>query len=189
MFATSITKSVIPAFLVGLLALPAQGAAQPARQRGNEDRRAALEEKVELMLIWQLTDVLGLDEESGRQVLPIIKKYNRQRRKLVRSQQKLRRRLRQAITDEDEEKIEALLAEFRRGKERLNQLVEEEISALEEVLTTTQLAKYILFRERFERQLREIIFQARHQRRGPRMGDDHPRPPKRDINFHYLPAG
>lgn len=136
-----------------------------------KDKRAKVEKRLETMLMWRLGEELDLDEETGSKFFPVVKKYEKERREIHRRQRKTTKSLRKALKGEEDEKLPALLAELRQNVKKTDSLKDKEYEELKGVLSTKQLAKYILFRREFNREIRKIV-EARHHR-DRKKGPDH----------------
>ncbi len=140
----------------------------------NAEKREEVAKRVETLLMWRLTEVLNLNEQQGIKVFPIIKKYEKEIRQTIAERHRVKEDLRKAIKAKANEKVDIkrLWDEFNGLNDKIYKLHNSELIELKEVLSITQVASYALFREEFEREVRELIFDARHRR-------DH-RPPKED---------
>ncbi len=136
-----------------------------------KDKRAKVEKRLEMMLMWRLGEALDLDEETGAKLFPVIKKYEKERREMHRSQRKTTKNLRKALKGEEDEKLSSLLAELRQNVKETDKLKDKEYEELKGILSTKQLAKYILFRGEFNREIKNIL-ESRH-RRDRKKGPDH----------------
>ena len=151
-------------------------ASETGRSAGDKQgKRAKVEERLELMLMWKLSEEMDLDEKTGAKFFPIVKKHERERKEILHRLKKTKKGLRQALKEEQDEKLAGLLADLKENTKKLTSLKDQEHDALKGVLSTRQLTQYILFRERFGRKIRDIVADTR-QRRKRNKGPDH-RPP------------
>ncbi len=184
-------KLVLTSFMVCVFALafcnPAYSHQEKAQYRaeGNHDvekpsrgkwKKADVEKRLETMLVWRLGEELELSEETGSKFFPVVKKYEKKTREIFKQQRDTRKALRRALREEQDEKLSGLLAELRQTTKAMVELKNQEFDELKRAISTRQLAKYVLFRENFRREIHDIITESRHQDKGPahrpRFDDD-----------------
>jgi hypothetical protein len=146
------------------------------------DKRAKVEKRLQMVLMWRLSEELDLDEDTGARFFPAIKKYERKQREISHRQKELRKELRKALKRNDDEKLGDLLEDLSHIAAERAELREQEYKELKGILSNTQLAKYVLFRRDFERELRHIISESRRRRQRSR-GPDH-RPPVDEERYN-----
>jgi hypothetical protein len=139
------------------------------------EKRKAAREKLEMLLMWKLSEKLDLSEETGAAFFPIMQKYNQAQKKIIAQQKDIRKELGMALKKGNDEKLEGLLSELRNTVKEAVSLRDSEYEELKAVLSMRQLTKYLLFRERFNREIHDIVFESRqkkHQGNGHRHGPD-----------------
>jgi len=158
-------------------ALLSQGA-QPDRERIQEriDRtlppheaqveRERIKERIEMIRIWKMTETLDLTKKQGDQLFSPLGEFEKRRKELFEERDRVMRELANTARGEnpDEEVLKELLKQLERFPVGLDKLREEEMLVVKGVLTTVQQARYIVFKETFDRELRNII---RDSRGGP----------------------
>jgi len=131
----------------------------------NPERR----ERLETLRIWKMTEFLDLSSEKSAAFFPKLKDFE----KYIRSKQEKQRELMQEITEKinesdyspnksDVKKLTHQLAEIE--KDIIDQK-EEFINDLSTVLTPEQQLKYIIFENRFRRNLMKTLNQQARQKR------------------------
>ncbi len=131
----------------------------------NPERR----ERLETLRIWKMTEFLDLSSEQSAAFFPKLKDFE----KYIRSKQKKQGELMQEITEKinksdyspnksDVKKLTHQLAEIE--KDIITQK-EEFINNLSTVLTPEQQLKYIIFENRFRRNLMKTLNQQARQKR------------------------
>ena len=149
-----------------------------------EERRERFRKRIELMRVLRLTQELNLDEKTAIQIFARLRPIDEKRWGLIQERQKLQRELREASESgkADEAGLQGLMKSIRANREALGALEQKETQALDGLLTPQQKAKYLLFRERFNQELRERMGQAR-ERQGSRQGPGPgmPRRPNRQL--------
>jgi len=162
--------------LVGMM-VP-QTAAQPDRDFNQESaitspaKRERIRQRIETLRMWELTRALDLDEATAAKLFPLLNRYAKKRQELEKGIQADLSGLREALKNRDQERIRELLDQLEDRHRALQQLNDEERAELKKVLTLEQQAQYILFQQRFNREIRRLINEARRRRlkkvgRGP----------------------
>jgi arsenate reductase-like glutaredoxin family protein len=129
-----------------------------------QEKRAKVEERLEMMMMWQLSDKLDLSEKTGAKFFPLVKRFQREQRKIIARQRDIKKLLRKALKKGRDEKLKGLLEDLKDNTRELVKLREREYEELKTVLSIRQLAEYILFRDRFNREVRDIVAETRHRR-------------------------
>ncbi len=122
-------------------------------------------EKIETIKMWKLMDALNLDTQTALKVFPIIKKMDEKRVLLQQKKRELLRQIRLAISgNQAKETIDELANKLFSLKEKISNVSREEYQKLRSVLNEKQLGKFLLFQQRFRR---ELIHRWLGERRGP----------------------
>jgi hypothetical protein len=123
---------------------------------------------IEAIKIWKISEFLELDEDQMIAFFPKLKKIEKHRRESYKQRremlEKMKKQLDKRQSDEAIKKtIDEVMTFDKQTKEREQELREEIMS----VLTVTQQAKLLIFEERFEREIRNIIKEMKKERMGP----------------------
>lgn len=140
-----------------------------------EERRAQIFRRIETFRMIRMTEALNLDEETAARVFTRLRPIDQKRWGLIQERNQLRREIKKG-TDAgkvESRQLEGWRKRLRENQQALEKLGEEELNALEGLLTPEQQAKYLLFRERFQEELKERIREARG-RRGDSSRRDRP---------------
>ncbi len=143
--------------LVLALTLPAG----PGFSRPPEERLEKTWKRIETLRMWRLTQRLDLDEETASRLFPVINRYDKQRLALRRDMRRDMRELRKSVETAGEDKLRGIIEKLRERRMKLQEINEEEMEKLAGILSTRELAKFIIFRQDFDRELRKIIAKAR----------------------------
>ena len=160
---------IIGAFLFLLTATSSSGWAKP-----NRDRHRMME-KIETIKMWKLMDALKLDTETALKVFPIIKEMDREKALLMQKKRGLIRQLQKKLNEKEVPKgeVSALASQIFDLTEKLCATSRETYNKLKSVLTEKQLGQYLLFQQRFRRELLHRWFRedrgAAKRGRKPRM--------------------
>jgi Spy/CpxP family protein refolding chaperone len=141
--------------------------------RGNaamEEKREAIRKKIEAVRIWRLTEELKLDTSTSARLASILSSMDQQRRDIMREQMAAMRELRTALRSPkpDESKLKAALEKLEKSHRAMQELREKEFRALKDVLTIEQQARFLVFQQQFQRDMRGVIAEARGN--GPGSG-------------------
>lgn len=127
-----------------------------------------IQKQIEMVRMWRLTKELDLDEEGAARVFPILSRYDKKRMDLEVERFRIMRELRETINDDrdrdNERRVEKLMDRLESNKSAMDRLQDAEREELKKVLTRRQMAKYIIFQQRFEHEMKEIIREHRRER-------------------------
>ncbi len=157
------------ALFIALLSISAFAQVKRKQEMKEEDPHKL----IEAIKIWKISEFLDLDEDQMIAFFPKLKKIEKHRRESFKERRslldKLKKQLDKSQSDEKIKKtIDEVITFDREAKEREQELREEIMS----VLTVTQQAKLLIFEERFEREIRNIIKEMRKERMGPEHRKD-----------------
>lgn len=144
--------------------------AGPLARRGegpmDQERREELRERIELIWMWKLTEELDLTQEEGAKVFPILRQYEEKKRTLRDENRELVWELDRLIkANASEGKLKKAIGALAENEKKFHQVQEEGFQELEKILSVEQQAKYIVFQEKFRREIRGLIGKAKG--RGP----------------------
>jgi Spy/CpxP family protein refolding chaperone len=151
----------------------------------SEERREEVRKKIEAVRIWRLTEELKLDTTSSAKLSSLLSSLDQRRRDAVREQMEAMRDLRFLLktAKPDEAKIKPLLENLEKSHHEIQAVREQEMKVIKNILTIEQQARFLLFQQDFQREMREMISGARGKgpggpgRRGGPMNDY----PERDM--------
>jgi Spy/CpxP family protein refolding chaperone len=137
------------------------------------EKREEIRKRIELIRMWKLTEELDLTEETGSKLFPILRKYDEKWIKLQRERQKTMKQLRKALSDEaaSDEEIEEGIDKVERNALGTSDLIRQQREELKGVLSPRQQATFILFQRGFQREIREIMAEARQRKVKARQDD------------------
>jgi Spy/CpxP family protein refolding chaperone len=134
--------------------------------RGNapsEEKREAIRRKIEAVRIWKLTEALNLDTATSAKLASFLGSMDQQRMGILRDQMMTMRELRRSLQNPkpDEKSLKVSLDRLGKNRLAMHELREKELSGLKDILTIEQQARYVIFQQEFQREMREIIAGAR----------------------------
>lgn len=144
--------------------LNAQG---PMGRPFGEERRKEIREEIETLKMWKMLEVLDLSSEQSDEFLPAWREVQNAHRIFRERREELFRELEFAIGEEPklkERKIKELFEQLEKVKSKLDEAQQRFRAKAKEVLSLEQQAKLLLFEERFERRMMEMIRKYRGKR-------------------------
>jgi len=164
--------TVILALMVALVLSVGQVLARPPA-RGDygpmdEERRAELRERIELIWMWRLTEELDLTQEEGATIFPVLRQYEEKKRALRDENRELVRELDQLIeANASEGKLKKAIQALAENEKKYHQVKEEGFQKLERILPVEKQARYIVFQQEFRREIHRLLRRSRGTGRGP----------------------
>ncbi|MCX7995857.1 MAG: hypothetical protein N3A65_08850 [candidate division WOR-3 bacterium] len=135
-------------------------------QAGSEDKDPR--EIIEKVRIYKLTEELDLTEEQMAKLFPKLKdmrkfesEFHRQRLELI---HELKNLLEKKVNDQE---IVKVLDKFQELQRKRYEAHLKEIESIKQILTPVQQARFIIFQEEFEREIRDLIREVRKRRHQP----------------------
>ena len=168
-------RSMIMLMLLGGLAASAEAQQAPGPQGGRPDggrpteqQREEVRKKVEAVRLARLTETLQLDEETAAKFIPAITAIEQKRRALMKENHEAIRELKVMLhaTPPDEAKLKIAIDAIEKNRHEIFSLRDKEFSAAKDSLTVTQMARYLIFNQEFQQEMRGMMEGARHPRRG-----------------------
>ena len=130
----------------------------------SKEQMEKVRKRIETLRMWKLTDALNLDEKTSAQVFPLLSKYDKKRGEIEQSLRGSMREMRESLREKHEGNLKNILDKLEESHKSLQRIKEEEWSEIKKILTIEQQARFILFQQEFEREIRKIIAEARERR-------------------------
>lgn len=124
-------------------------------------------ERLVTMRNWKLMAEFDLSGEKAQKVFNILKKYDDQRERLILKRRDLFKELRGEANSAkaSEEKLRDLIKKLGETNVELARIPDQELEGLASIFSLTDQARYLLFVERFGREMQRIIPMGRPDRR------------------------
>lgn len=156
-------------FLIFVFLLAAQaGYAQrpPGHPFPEEGKRERLREEIETMKMWKMLEVLDLTQEQSDKFLPAWRETQKAEKTFREKREDLLKSLEAVLGEEkpDEKKIREILGQLDKERLQMEEVQQRFRQKAEGVLTLQQQARLLLFEDRFEKRMMEIIRQYREKR-------------------------
>ena len=128
--------------------------------------------RIEMMKIWKLTELLKLSPEQSTQIFPILQRHEKQFREKAKQKDMIFQRLRVQLKVEgggvSKAEAEKSIRDVMALEQEAMQLRKTMYDELANVLTSDQLAKYLIFESAFNDEISQMIRDIRqHRHRGP----------------------
>lgn len=134
---------------------------------GNPQIRKQLEQ----IKIWQMTKEMNLPTEKAEKFFPLYNHYNQQMKTITDERRSTVRSLDSAVDNRAGEKeISSTIARVLKLDDDLAATHVKFIRALDGILSPIEVAKYMVFEQRFDREIRERIRMMMMERRMPPRG-------------------
>jgi hypothetical protein len=193
MIAAALSMTVGPVFAQQQMSGPRAGdrqkdgsafAAPPDQGGPSEERREEVRKRIEAIRVWRLTEELKLDAPASAQLSSFLSSMDLKRREIMKDQMEIMRSLRLSLraTKPDEAKMRIAIEKLEKNRSEMQALKSRELKGLKEMLTVEQQARYLLFQQDFQREMRGMISGARGYGQGKGMGrgGDLPEGPEED---------
>lgn len=150
-------------------AQPGQGPG-PGRWDDNGPRREKMRERLETIKIWQLTDAVGLTSEQSKEFFPIYSKFQKDHEKIEDKRRSIIDSLDELSAKDQvsESDIKKTLDDLTATESEFATLRTRFIKDISGVLTVKQVAKLVVFEDRFRQRLQDNIRAIRGGMGGPR---------------------
>jgi hypothetical protein len=159
-------------FLISLLLISSlftnQGLCHPPKdfkEQPTKEQVERIRKRIETLKMWKLTKILDLDEETASKLFPILNKYDKKRLAIEQEIRKDMKRLRKSIDTATENELRDIIKILKGHHRELEELNDEEMEELEGILSVKDIAKLIVFKHDFNREIRGLIEDARKKRR------------------------
>lgn len=129
----------------------------------SEKKREEVMKKIEAVRIWRLTEELKLDQGTAAKLSAFLSTFDQQRKTVLREQVTIMKDLRHAVNTpkSDEAKLKAALEKLEKNHSAMQELKEKEFNGLKEILTIEQQARFVLFQQKFQHEMRKMLEGAR----------------------------
>jgi len=162
------TRSVLWIMLMVLLAAPLAAQHGDSGRRGGcppncpMDKWQEIVGNMENLRLFKLLEAIDLTEEQSTQFMPIFHSFRKDAKKLHDDRRELVESLRSFLnTGGSDEQIKSELAKLKQNRLQIDARQDEFFVECEKVLTTPQLARLVIFEERFEREALETLREFR----------------------------
>lgn len=152
-----IKRYLLTTLITGILSLYSTILSQPPREIMPEIKKP--EEKLEMLKIWKLTDILELEYEQTIEFFALYKQLEALRREHLKERMNLIENLRADIKNDDitESTINSYINQLTNLEEELIEGKKSIIDQINTILTPVQMGKFIVFEETFQEEMLGMI--------------------------------
>ncbi len=150
--------------MLSLTIFTGQGFCQPPedfKKPPSKEQIEKIKKRVETLKIWRLTKILDLDEETASRLFPLINKYDKRRFVIEQSMRKDMRKLRKSVDTASPDKLRDIIKRLEDNHRELQEINYAEKEELKDILPVRKFAKFIIFQQDFNREMKEIIAEVR----------------------------
>lgn len=160
--------------IAGAIALSSVAVAQPKwgggrRGEGPPDKedKTRMRERIHMMKMWKLTEVLELDEQTAAKLFPLMREFAAKQQELRAKRSKIVKQMRQALDKDapDSAVLSPLIDEFKQNERALVEARIARLDDMSKLLSDEQIAKVIALISKFERQFKGLLGEARAMRK------------------------
>ncbi len=130
----------------------------------SKEQKQEIRKRIETLKMWQLTKTLDLTEERAAKLFPVINEYDKKRFAVRRDIRKEMRTLKKSVDAASEKNLIKMIDGLENRHRRLQGIDNEEMKRLRDILTARDLAKFIIFKQDFDREMKKIIEKVRKRR-------------------------
>jgi hypothetical protein len=118
-----------------------------------------MRERVVMMRNWQLMDEFDLSRQKAEKVFAILDRFDKERAELLKNRRNLMKKLRRMVDGDSGTpgEINDLLKQISRINVDIAAISGKEVDALSEVFSPKEQARYLLFMDRFAKNMRHIM--------------------------------
>jgi len=149
-------------------AIAQQRAPGPRMDRPSDEQREAVRKKMDAVRIARLTEALKLDEKTAALFIPAITALEQKRRDLMKENRNIMQEMRLLLqaSPPDEGKLKAAINRIGKNRQEIAAQRNKEFEAARKSLTVDQTARYIIFNQEFQQEMRGMLDDARVGRAG-----------------------
>ena len=130
------------------------------------DKKEAMKQ-IEMLRIWRLTDLLKLQPEEASKLFPMLQSYDDKIKAKAREKAKVLRSMQAELKKEtpDSASLEKMTGQVLDVERQILDIRGEMMKELKTMLSTEQIAQYLLFEVKFKQELDDLIHQVRREKR------------------------
>ncbi len=163
-------KTMIVVLALTLVGLTAALSAQPPMsdgphgKRGHGGPRDKMSANIENLRMMKMLEAVNPDEKQSEKFVPLVYSFRRDMKEIIEERNAQVDKIKESLkNDTDDNEIKAELGKLRENKSRLDSRIDKFLADCEKILTTKQMARLVIFQERFEREMLESLREFRRQ--------------------------
>jgi uncharacterized membrane protein YgcG len=147
-----------------------------ADDMGRERDLTRVRKKVEALRVWQLSEVLNLDEVTSSKLFPAMREADEERWKIESRNREMMKEMTRILrkTDPDSQKLNPIFDELQANRRAMIRAEERHLERVRQVLSPEDTARYLIFQIKFQREIKRKAVQAYQERKGLSDSDGSP---------------
>lgn len=161
----NVVKIILLVFIV--CGFTAQGFAEPPGyldRPPTKEQRDKVRKRIETLKMWKLTQALDVDETTSAKLFPLLNRYDKRKAEIHQNIRQGMREMKRSLKENRTEGLKNTLAMIEENHRALQSINDEEWQEMKKILTVEQQAKFIIFRQEFDREVRKIISDSKERR-------------------------
>lgn len=154
-------------FTVAFAVFTLSGSAEPPDdfdRPPTKEQAEKVRKRVETLRMWKLTNALDLDDKTSAKLLPLLSRNDKRRTASEGELREAMRDLREALKERREGQLKSILERLEQNHKSIQRINDEEREELKKVLTVEQQARFIIFQQEFDMEMRRAIAESRERR-------------------------
>jgi tetratricopeptide (TPR) repeat protein len=149
--------------------MPPERPEKPLPPDGPDGHQKELRKRIQAMRLARLTQELDLDETATAKLFPLLNRHDEKANALMEDRGKTIKQLAILLHDGKTEGFDALLDKIAEDEKTLHELDDATHKKVREILSPAQMAKFVLFHEKFHDEVRALLEDAHGEKFGPMM--------------------
>jgi hypothetical protein len=133
----------------------------------SKEQLERIRKKVETLKMWRLTKSLDLDESTAAKLFPMMNRYDKERLTVERNMRENMRKLRRSVDTAHEKELRDIMKRLNKNHRKLQEINSEEVQRIGKILSARDMAKFMLFKQDFNREMKRRIQKVKEKRRRP----------------------
>jgi Spy/CpxP family protein refolding chaperone len=161
-------KTMIITLAVALIGLTAALSAQPPMPDGPHGKRGRggpwdkMSANIENLRMMKMLEAVNPDEKQSEKFVPLVYAFRRDMKEIIEERNAQVDKIKESLkNDAGDNEIKAELDELRENKTKLDGRIDKFLGDCEEILSTKQMARLVIFQERFEREMLKSLREFR----------------------------
>lgn len=149
-----------------LFGFTSEGLADPPdlHKPPTKEQKEKVRQRIETLRMWKLTKDLDLDEKTSAHLFPLLNRYGKKRAEMEHAMQENINDLKESLREKREGQLRVILDRLEQNHKGIRNLKDAEWEEMKKILTVEQQARYVIFLQEFDREMRRIITEARERR-------------------------
>jgi hypothetical protein len=131
----------------------------------SKEQMEKIRKRVASLRMWRLTQILDLNSKTASKLFPVINEYDKRRLVIEQIMGKNMRRLRSSVETAGEDELHMLVNNLKNNHWKLQEINNQEMEKLEGILSVRELARFMIFKQDFDQELKRTISRVKEKRK------------------------